>query len=279
MTLQEAQGKFLHYLEFRRGSTSTTLVTYRSILDQFIRTIECRDVSELRLKHIDDYADVLSLRGFKPKTFHNKLAVIRSFVKYLYSKNLTDIRPESVEVPRNRQSDATYLTREERDNLLAAAYDNVRDYALLLVLFSSGVRVTELINIRMTDVYNRSIVIHKGKGQKRRVVFISRDTEAAIKVYKTINPGDGYLFPNPKGDSLSRMSVLNIVKKYSLIAVPNKKVTVHTCRHTFATLYLEDGGRIEDLQQMLGHTDLKTTLLYLHFTNVRLHEAYDSVVA
>lgn len=279
MTPQEAQDKFLHYLQFRRGSTPSTIVTYRSVLAQFIRALECTDIADLTLKQIDDYADVLSLRGFMPKTYHNKLAVIRSFVKYLYSKNLTDIRPESVEVPRTGESDTTYLTREERDRLLAAACVNVRDYAMLLVLVSSGVRVTELTNIRMADIYKRSIVIHKGKGKKRRVVFISRDAEAAIKVYKTINPNDGYLFPNPKGVSLSRMAALNIVKKYAAITVPNKKVGVHTCRHTFATLYLEDGGRIEDLQQLLGHADLKTTMLYLHFTNARLHSAYDSVVA
>lgn len=279
MTPQEAQDKFLHYLEFRRGSTPSTIVTYKSILDQFVRSIECTNISDLTLKHIDEYADVLSLRGFKPKTYRNKLSVIKSFVQYLYAKELSNIRPESVEIPKDRQGESTYLTKEERDAMLAAAYDNVRDYAMLLVLFSSGVRVTELLNIRMSDIYKRSIVIHKGKGLKRRVVFISKDTEAAIKIYKTLNPGDGYLFPNPNGDVLSRMAILNIVKRYASIAVPHKKVGVHTCRHTFSTLYLEDGGRIEDLQQLLGHADLKTTMLYLHFTNARLHSAYDSVVA
>lgn len=279
MTPQEAQDKFLHYLEFRRGSTPSTIVTYKSILDQFVRSIECTDIADLTLKQIDEYADILSLRGFKPKTYRNKLSVIKSFINYLYAKELSNIRPESVEVPKDRAGESTYLTREERDAMLTAASSNVRDHAMLLVFFSSGVRVTELINIRMADIYKRSIVIHKGKGVKRRVVFINRDTEAAIKVYKAISPGDGYLFPNPNDGALSRMAVLNIVRKYARIAVPNKRVTVHTLRHTFATLYLEDRGRIEDLQQMLGHADLKTTLLYVHFINTRLHDAYDSVVA
>lgn len=279
MVLTEAQSAFLRYLEFRRGATPTTLVTYQSILSQFVELVGNIEVSELTLADVDRFAEVYSLRGFAPKTYRNKLCVIKSFVKYLYAKELADIRPESVEVPPDRAGEAIYLTADERDAFLAAAECNPRDYAMLHVLAYSGLRVGELSRLRTADIFRRSVSVKNGKGRKHRVTFINQKTEDAINRYISVRgPQDGYLFPNPDGGSLSRVVVGRKVKYYAKKAGINKNVKPHTLRHTFATLYLDAKGRIEDLQQMLGHADLKTTMIYLHFTNERLHSSYDAVM-
>jgi site-specific recombinase XerD len=237
------------------------------------------ETTELTIVHIDKYAELLSLRNLAPKTYRNKLCIVRSFVRYLYRKELSSIRPESVEIPPDRPAETSYLTVEEKRKILLAAASDLRDYAMLQVLMSSGVRVTELCNLKTGDIFRRSVSVKNGKGRKHRVTFISPEAERAVVRYRRIlKSQEGYVFPNPSGDHLSRVIVARKVKHYADKAGINKHVTVHTLRHTFATLYLDAGGRIEDLQQMLGHADLKTTLLYLHFTNERLHSAYDSVM-
>lgn len=278
MLISEAQKAFLAYLEFRRGSTATTLVTYQSILGQFVELVGNKEVGELTLADVDRFAEVYSLRGFAPKTYRNKLCVIKSFIKYLYAKELTNIRPESVEIPRDRQVVTTYLTEDEEERFLAAAKCNPRDYAIFQVLFTSGLRVSELCNLKVLDIFRRSVSVKNGKGRKHRVTFISPVAEAAINAYLLEYPHDGVLFPNPNGAPLSRVVIARKTKYYAQKACISKDVTPHTIRHTFATRYLDKRGRIEDLQQMLGHADLKTTMLYLHFTNERLHSSYDTIM-
>lgn len=281
MLISEAIAHYLDYLVYRRGATSATLVTYTSVLGQFVYIVGDKEVSDLTLSAVDRYAELLALRGYKPKTYRNKLTIVRSFVRHLYAKELSNIRPESIELPPERQTEASYLTSDEKDRLLEAAKDHPRDYAMLHVLISSGVRVSELRNLKISDIFRRSVSVKRGKGQKYRVTFISHEAEEAIQAYlKQRHPSaEDYLFPNPAGNHLSRVVVAKRVRLYATKASLQKRVTVHTLRHTFATLYLDSGGRIEDLQQILGHSDLKTTMLYLHFTNERLHHAYDSVMS
>lgn len=280
MNLKDATEAYLHYLEYRRGGTRTTLITYRSVLKQFVESIGNINIHTLRLSHIDAYADKLAGLNLKPKTYRNKLTIARSFVRYLYSKELSNIRPESIEVPPERPTESIYLTTGEKQLLLEAAKSNVRDYAMLHVLLSSGMRVTEFCNLKTTDLFRRSISIKNGKGRKHRVTFISHVAQSALDKYIELIRGDAfYLFPNPKGKPLSRVVIANKVRYYTKKAGINKHVTVHTLRHTFATEYLDSGGRIEDLQQILGHADLKTTMIYLHFSNERLHRSYDTIMA
>lgn len=279
MLISEALIKYFGYLEHRKAATQTTLITYRSILNQFYEVIGDKDVAELTLRDVDRFAELYSLRGYKAKTYRNKLCIVRSFIRYLWVKELSNIRPESVEIPPDSEADTIYLTVEEKNRLLAVITDP-RDRAMMLVLLSSGLRVSEFCNLKTTDIFRRSVSVKHGKGRKHRVTFISRAAEDAIEAYKLVRRGynDGYVFPNPSGGSLSRVVVGRKVKHYAERAGIKKHITVHTLRHTFATHYLDAGGRVEDLQQMLGHADLKTTMLYIHFTSPRLHAAYDTIM-
>lgn len=279
MLISDAQAAYLVYLEYRKRATKTSLVTYKSRLREFLRYTGDKDISELTLADVDAYADALTLQNLKPKTYRNKLCIVRSFYKYLYAKNLTNVRPESIDLPPETQEEMTYLTPVEQHMILSASASNLRDHAMLQVLLSSGLRVSELCNLKTTDIFRRSISVKNGKGRKHRVTFINKQAEEALRLYRNTLPDrEGYLFPNPAGSRLSRVIVARKVRFYSDKAGIRKHVSPHTMRHTFATSYLDKGGRIEDLQQMLGHADMKTTMLYLHFTNERLHNSYDTIM-
>lgn len=280
MRLTDCQSDFLRYMEYRKRSTDTTIDTYQRILKQFATFIGNKYTNEITIQDVNRYADHLSLQHIAPKTFRNKLCIVRSLFSYMYRNDLTDIRPEKIELPPNEQAEMSYLTLCEAEELIGAARKNPRDYAMLSLFVCSGLRVSELAHLKTTDIFKRSISVKNGKGRKHRVTFMSKDTEQRLNTYMRKIRGyhDGYVFPNPDGDSLSRAIIARKVKHYSGKAGIQKPVTVHTLRHTFATNYLDQGGRIEDLQQMLGHADLKTTCLYLHFSNERLHRSYDKIV-
>lgn len=264
---------FMHYLQHRRGATKSTLDTYRCILREFGKYIGDRDIT---LKEIDQWAYVLSARNYSPKTYRCKLSVVKSLVKYLYSRDLVEIKPEAIELPKARHTEATFLDFSEAHRMIRCC-KKLRDRAILMVLLSTGVRVSELVDLRYEDLFEQSIIVRHGKGDKPRVVFITKETQAVIDEYIKCQRGgkDGYLFPNPHGDRISRQYIARIVHDYALKAGITKKVSTHTMRHTMATSMLRNGARVEDVQQILGHNSINTTMLYLHFTAPELQKAYN----
>lgn len=276
MLLSEAKCEFIEYIRYRRNATDATIVTYSSNLGMFVLQVGDMPCDALELATIDDYAKYLSTLNLKPKTFRNRLTIVRSFVKYLYAQNLTNIRHESIELPKNREAIVTYLTEQEINMLFTACTGRVRDNALLHVLFTSGLRVGELCNLTRSNILGNTISVINGKGMKHRVTFMSDSTLQLLSGYLDSHTSD-YIFPNPSGNQMSRMGVLKIVKKAATEAGIQKRVTVHTLRHTFATYYLLHGGRVEDLQLLMGHTNLNTTMLYLHFTDSHLLESHRKI--
>lgn len=279
MLIPEARDKFLSYLVTRRNASKTTIKSYRPVINKFIGFVGDIDTSEITVEVVDRFAEYLATLGLQPRTFQNKIAIIRSFVRFLYAKEYNDLRPESVEMPRRQMTtEMVYLSEGEAEKVVAASRGNTRDYAIILFLLSSGVRVSELCSLKVSDIMDRTVVVRNGKGGKTRVTFITTQAKRALDRYLTeYKIEDGYVFPG-RYDQMSRMGVLKIVKKYALAAEIKKKVGVHTFRHTFATSFVNAGGRIEDLQQLLGHTNISTTLLYLHFSNSHLKNAYDTTM-
>lgn len=270
---------FINYLRVRKGRAETTCDTYKYVIAQFIdymgQNTECQDI---KITHIDNYAIYISKIGLRPKTQRNRIVPIKTFIAYLNRVGLSEINKDWVETPKDKMAVIEYLTEDEVDRLLTAARGNTRDFAMLSLLLTSGLRVSELCNLLPSDILGTAISVKNGKGGKHRVTFYNSATEDALKDFMLVrDPGAVALFPNPWGGSLSRMAVLNIVKRYVKNAGIQKHITTHCLRHTFATLYLARGGKIEDLQQIMGHSNIKTTLLYIHFTNSHLHSAYDKV--
>lgn len=276
--ISSAVGEFLTFMKFRKGATKTTLITYSSILSDFLHVSGDVPVNTIDALVIDAYANALSLRSYKPKTYRNKLVVVKSFVTFLYNYDRCELKPGSIVLPKERQQEANFLNAKETRCLLSKV-KNTRDRAMILVLLTSGLRVSELVNVRLGDLYKRSIAVRNGKGGKQRVTFITPEARTAVDDYLDIRGRHpGYLFPNPCGTQLSRVLVARKVSHYAGLCNLDKKVTTHTLRHTFATSMLKKGARVEDVQQILGHSNIRTTLIYLHFTNYDLEKSYNKVM-
>lgn len=274
-TLERALFYFVKHKEAHGKATNTTKATYICILEDFIKSIEADTVSDLDILMIDNFIDALSLKNYKPKTIKNKIVVIRSFIKFLYSKNLIDIRPEAIEIPRTVEVEANFLDEEEQLALIKSAR-NLRDKALIMTILSSGLRASEILNLKEDDLYRRSLIISRGKGGKPRVTFIDPITEKSIKEYHHKREVDSvFVFTNSFGKPLSRQYLSRMISETALRAGIKKRVSAHTLRHSFATNMLRKGARIEDVQPLMGHSNISTTRLYMHFTNEYLRERYD----
>lgn len=274
-TLERALFYFVKHKEAHGKATNTTKATYICILEDFIKSIKADTVSDLDILMIDNFIDTLSLKSYKPKTIKNKIVVIRSFIKFLYSKNLIDIRPEAIEIPRTVEVEANFLDEEEQLALIKSAR-NLRDKALIMTILSSGLRASEILNLKEDDLYRRSLIVSRGKGGKPRVTFIDPLTEKSIKEYHHKREVDSvFVFTNSFGKPLSRQYLSRMISETALRAGIKKRVSAHTLRHSFATNMLRKGARIEDVQPLMGHSNISTTRLYMHFTNEYLRERYD----
>lgn len=265
-------------MKFRKGASKTTLDTYHNNLLDFTNVVGNIDASELTVNVIDQYARNLSLRPIKPKTYRNKMVIVKCLVNYLYKYDKTLLKPDLIELPKEAHTEANFLDDAEVKQLLNVI-QKPRDRAMILVLLSSGLRVSELTDLRVSDIYQRSVAVRNGKGGKPRITFITPEANKAVRAYLTAcGREDGYLFANHLGERMSRALVARKVSAYAKKAGIKKKVTTHTLRHTMATTMLRRGARVEDVQQILGHTNIKTTLLYLHFTNFDLQKTYNKVM-
>lgn len=274
-TLERALFYFVKHKEAHGKATNTTKATYICILEDFIKSIKADTVSDLDILVIDNFIDTLSLKNYKPKTIKNKIVVIRSFIKFLYSKNLIDIRPEAIEIPRTVEVEANFLDEEEQCILIKSAR-NLRDKALIMTILSSGLRASEILNLKEDDLYRRSLIVSRGKGGKPRVTFIDPLTEKSIREYHNKREVDSiFVFTNSFGKPLSRQYLSRMISETALRAGIKKRVSAHTLRHSFATNMLRKGARIEDVQPLMGHSNISTTRLYMHFTNEYLRERYD----
>lgn len=274
-TLERALFYFVKHKEAHGKATNTTKATYICILEDFIKSIKADTVSDLDILMIDNFIDTLSLKNYKPKTIKNKIVVIRSFIKFLYSKNLIDIRPEAIEIPRTVEVEANFLDEEEQLALIKSAR-NLRDKALIMTILSSGLRASEILNLKEDDLYRRSLIVSRGKGGKPRVTFIDPLTEKSIREYHHKREVDSvFVFTNSFGKPLSRQYLSRMISETALRAGIKKRVSAHTLRHSFATNMLRKGARIEDVQPLMGHSNISATRLYMHFTNEYLRERYD----
>lgn len=274
-TLERALFYFVKHKEAHGKATNTTKATYICILEDFIKSIKADTVSDLDILVIDNFIDTLSLKSYKPKTIKNKIVVIRSFIKFLYSKNLIDIRPEAIEIPRTVEVEANFLDEKEQFALIKSAR-NLRDKALIMTILSSGLRASEILNLKEDDLYRRSLIVSRGKGGKPRVTFIDPLTEKSIREYHHKREVDSvFVFTNSFGKPLSRQYLSRMISETALRAGIKKRVSAHTLRHSFATNMLRKGARIEDVQPLMGHSNISTTRLYMHFTNEYLRERYD----
>jgi integrase/recombinase XerD len=283
---------FVAYLEFERGLSRNTLEAYRSDLLQFGRFLDERSLTVPAATPVD-IADFLSgLAGAdggsaSPATVHRKSACLRSFYRHLRREELVEGDPTAnLRPPKRGQRLPQVLTRAEVGRLLDQPKGtepiDLRDRALLELMYACGLRASEAVGLEVTDLDLDELVLRAhGKGSKERLVPIGRTAAAAVRHYlergrsqligTSIEPR---LFVNFRGGPLTRQGLYKIVRRHARSAGLADRMSPHTLRHSFATHLLAGGCDLRAVQEMLGHADVSTTQLYTHLSSERLKDVY-----
>lgn len=288
---------FLEYLEIERNRSAKTVENYGHYLKRFIEWAEIknpRDINPEKVRRfrlfLNRYKDENG-RELKKITQNYYIIALRNFLKYLAKRDILSLPAEKIEVGKNPAYSVEFLEQDELERLLESASGarlrELRDRAVLELLFSAGLRVSELININREQVnLKRQEFSVKGKGDKIRVVFISNSAKDALEKYLAkrtdMDPALFIRIPKKglnegKKDNLrlTPRTVQRIVKYYALKAGIVKDVHPHTLRHSFATDLLMNGADIRSVQAMLGHSSITTTQIYTHVTNQKLKEIHE----
>jgi len=285
---------FLRYLRVEKALAQNTILAYGRDLRRFSAFLAKRkknDVAEVTREDVVDFLAYLYKEKLDSRSVARYLVSLRCFYKYAMMEELVRLDPtENLESPKIRQSLPTYLRIEEIDRLLAAPNVEtpigLRDRAMLEVFYSTGLRVSEVLNLRLTDVDMRMGCVHCiGKGNKERLVPIGRKAIAAVEQYLALSrpqlarpgspaPHNQVLFLTRIGRRLSRISIWKIMHDYGTRLGLRGRLTPHKLRHSFATHLLERGADLRSVQLMLGHADISTTQIYTHVVEERLKQVY-----
>jgi integrase/recombinase XerD len=290
MEISTTISSFLMHVKVEKGLSSNTVTAYRRDLAKFELFARKRKLS-LETVVRDDLVDFLAglyREKLESKTVARHLVTVRNFFRFAQIQELIPTDPSiNLESPKIRRSLPGYLRLEEVERLLAQPDAKtalgLRDRAMLEVLYSTGLRVSELIGLRVTDVDTKvGCVRCIGKGDKERIVPIGRKALGMVERYLSLArpellrkaPGNTTLFVNRRGGALSRVGVWKILSGYGRRAGLRSAPTPHMLRHSFATHLLERGADLRSVQLMLGHADISTTQIYTHVVEERLKQIY-----
>ncbi|CAD7771664.1 tyrosine recombinase XerC [Candidatus Desulfofervidus auxilii] len=280
--------QFLQYLQVERNLSLHTIRAYDLDLKGFIDFLEQKNIfqlQEITSQQIRAYLMFL-IQSLSRSTVNRKLASIRSFFKFLLKKGYIKIHPaEAIFGPKQVKELPQFLTVDEVFRLLdrpkVETFLDIRNKAILELLYATGIRVSELVGLNLDDVdLKTGKIFVYGKGRKYRLVFMGEKAKQALENYLQIRKksvkkrGERAFFLNFRGKRLSARSVERIVKKYSIQSI-FKDVYPHMLRHSFATHLLNQGADLRVVQELLGHVSLATTQKYTHVTVEKLMEVYD----
>lgn len=256
-----------------RNRSQSTIKTFKSLLKKFIEHLGSKHVKDVTTWDVDSFLAKLRASGYSERSIYTAAVAVKRFMEYLGLEN--NLR--GFELPRRPSELPRYLTPEEVRAMIEVA-DNVRDRLIVSMLYSTGMRVSELVRVRLSDVNlgERSIRV-KGKGGKERVVFFDGKTRLLLEEYLREIRADKYLFPGKSGSHLHYVTVERIVRALARAAGIKERVTPHVLRHSFATYSLMRGMDIREIQELLGHASLKTTQVYTHVVRKKLLEDYRRV--
>ncbi|MEK7652530.1 MAG: site-specific tyrosine recombinase/integron integrase [Patescibacteria group bacterium] len=297
--LLKLKREFLEYLEIEKGRNIKTINNYERYLSRFLEFSEIQSPKEITDDILRNYRLWLnrqfsgtSVGGIKEtlkkKTQNYYLIALRGFLKYLARREIRSLPPERIELAKVAERTIDVITYEELKRLLSAPdgsdIKSLRDSAILELLFSTGLRVSELCSLQRDIDLNKGELSVRGKGDKVRVVFISEKAKMTVKTYlEKRKDMDDSLFVqlSPSGKDADResnrltpRSIERIIKKYAIKAGISKKVTPHVIRHSFATDLLENGADLRSVQVLLGHSNISTTQIYTHVTDKHLRDIH-----
>jgi len=275
---------YLDYLKYERKLSNNTISSYSDNLNQFKKYFENKNI--LTLTESDIKSFIRSLDKTE-KTKAHYLTVLNSFYNFLCNENKIKINPcENIKQPKLPKKLPNYLTIEEVDKLLDVRLDNplaYRNKAMLELLYSTGIRISELINLKLNNIdFTDELIRVMGKGSKERIIPLGEEAIKYLKMYinqyrnlilKTKTSDD--LFINNFGNKITRQGFFKIIKKECAIHGIEKNVSPHTLRHSFATHMLNNGADLRIIQELLGHSDISTTQIYTHISKDKIKQDYE----
>jgi len=297
MYMSELILDYIEHLEVEGGRSSKTAENYKLYLERFIEFTNDIEIDKITTETIRKYR--LWLNRYKnynddelatiTQSYH--LIALRGFLSYLSKRDMKSLSPDKIELPKVWRKQVTFLKIEEVERLIGQIKDTsetgLRDRALIELLFSSGLRVSELVNLNRDHINTkRREFMVRGKGQKDRPIFVSEHAAQHVDNYLAERKDNlpplfiSYSRNNIASNTgnyrrLTARSVQRIITKYALLAGITKHVSPHTMRHSFATDLLMNGADIRSVQSMLGHSNISTTQIYTHVTDQHLKEVYE----
>lgn len=279
---------YVRYLRLERNLSPNTIEAYRNDLAHLEAFMMRNDLKleNVTLEQLHTFAASLHEYGITPRSQARVLSGVRSFFRFLVLDGVVENDPtELLEWPSLPEHLPVVLTLEEidriEDSIDLSKAEGARNRAIIEVLFSCGLRVSELVNMKLSDLYLEDrVLLVRGKGNKERLVPVSNKAIADLKRWffdrnlMKIKPGeDDYVFLNRRGAHLTRTMILIMVKRQAEKAGIKKTISPHTFRHSFATALLQGGADLRSIQAMLGHEKIDTTLVYTHISNEQLRKA------
>lgn len=289
--------QFLEYIEIERGRAVKTVNNYEHYLLRFIEQMEIKDVKDITEDKVREFRLWLNRQpgtgadSMKRRTQNYYLIALRAFLKYLRKRGMECLSPERIELAKLPERHIDIITSAELGRLLSAPLEAlkkeedpekriryIRDKAILELLFSTGLRVSELCALNADIDLTRDEISVRGKGEKVRVVFLSDASKAAVKEYlKARKDMEAALFVDGRSNALHRITPRDVqrhIKTYAALAGITSKVTPHTMRHVFATDLLSNGADLRSVQALLGHSSITTTQIYTHITDSHLRDVH-----
>ena len=286
---EELVDRFLDAIWMERGLSQNTLGAYRADLMTLGRGLAENDktIDEAEKSDLLDFIAGRVEGGAKPRSTARQLSSFRRFFGYIMREGLRETDPTAdIEMPRIGRSLPKTLSEDEVDALLNAPNTDEplghRDRAMLELLYATGLRVSELINLKQSQInFNQGVLRIVGKGDRERLIPLGEESQRWLKDFIDgprmeilLERQTGYLFPTRRGDRMTRQAFWHIIKRYAEKAGIRRKLSPHSLRHAFATHLLNHGADLRVVQLLLGHSDLSTTQIYTHVARERLKDLH-----
>jgi len=278
--------EYFNYLANEKEVSDNTLKSYKLDITQFQEYINKLNINitNVTIEHIEQYKTYMKQeKRYTNRTRSRKLTAIKDFYTYISKKHNISNPAKDIEFPPISKRNPTYLTVEEAQKIVNATKTQPepyksRDKLILLLFLTTGLRVSELTNIKVTDI-DGNILRVIGKGDKERIVVLNRDVIKALKRYLKVRKDvSDYLFISKFNRHMSVRSVQNVVEKYIKLAGLTKHLSAHSLRHTAATFMLKGKKDIRTIQQVLGHSNIQTTQIYTHVDEDMLEDAANATL-
>lgn len=281
--------KFIEYLNVEKRYSSKTLENYSIDLNTFItfcEEVKIYNYKDITYDNLRNYLEFLYNKNYSNKTISRHISSLKSFFKYLINNNyIKENHTELLSLPKSELRLPNYLNNIDLEDLINTPDKDTkagkRDRLILEMFYSTGIRLSELVNIKISDIdFNNNMIKIKGKGNKDRYVFFGNNCSKYLKDYLEnsrpfyIKSENEYLFVSQKGNKLSTSGVEYIVDKILKISDLKVHITPHVLRHTFATHMLNEGANLMTVKELLGHTSITTTGIYTHVSNEKLRKTY-----